>query len=137
MLLNNTHNDIVYNFPSFNKHSVKKTAFLYCFNEMDQNGIVQKNNYKDYIKWIWLLWFSHQLNWCLNFVFFISVIFSSHKNSYPVTDGVTYLSLTFDYVYSFVDERGKVCPSTQTDVWCDLIVHLQHIMEAITVPLCI
>lgn len=60
----------------------------------------------------------------LNFIFFISVIFSTHKNSYPVTDGVTYLSLAFDYVYSFVDERGKVCPSTQTDVWCDLIVHL-------------
>ena len=58
------------------------------------------------------------------FHFFISVIFSTHKNSYPVTDGVTYLSLAFDYVYSFVDERGKVCPSTQTDVWCDLIVHL-------------
>lgn len=85
--------------------------------------IIRKTIIKKIIKMDLVIEF--HISYILNFIFlFISVIFSTHKNSYPVTNGVTYLSLTFDYVYSFVDERGKVCPSTQTDVWCDLIVHL-------------
>jgi hypothetical protein len=55
-------------------------------------------------------------------------------NMDPVFD--TYRLLLFNYFYSSADKRSEVRPATEAQVWRDLIIHLQDVMETIAITLC-